>query len=40
VGGSAVPQQPANGSPETIGMLACSAAAVIKDYVRKPGPPV
>jgi gluconate 2-dehydrogenase alpha chain len=39
VGGSAFPQQPANGPTETIGMLACWAADAIKDsYVRKPGP--
>ena len=39
VGGSAFPQQPANGPTETIGMLACWAADAIKEtYVRSPGP--
>ncbi len=39
VGGSAFPQQPANGPTETIGMLACWAADAIKEsYVRNPGP--
>jgi gluconate 2-dehydrogenase alpha chain len=37
VGGSAFPQNPANGPTETIGMLACWAADAIKDYVRSPG---
>ncbi len=38
VGGSAFPQNPANGPTETIGMLACWAADAIKeDYVRNPG---
>jgi choline dehydrogenase-like flavoprotein len=38
VGGSAFPQNPANGPTETIGMLACWAADAIKDnYVRRPG---
>lgn len=38
VGGSAFPQQPANGPTETIGMLACWAADAIKEsYVRSPG---
>jgi gluconate 2-dehydrogenase alpha chain len=37
VGGSAFPQNPANGPTATIGMLACWAADGIKDYVRKPG---
>ena len=38
VGGSAFPQNPANGPTETIGMLACWAADAIKEnYVRKPG---
>ena len=38
VGGSAFPQQPANGPTETIGMLACWAADAIKEsYVRNPG---
>ena len=36
VGGSAFPQNPANGPTETIGMLACWAADAIKDYVRNP----
>ena len=36
VGGSAFPQNPANGPTETIGMLACWAADAIKDYVRSP----
>ena len=36
VGGSAFPQNPANGPTETIGMLACWAADAIKDYVRDP----
>jgi gluconate 2-dehydrogenase alpha chain len=35
VGGSAFPQNPANGPTETIGMLACWAADAIKEnYVR------
>ena len=39
VGGSAFPQNPANGPTETIGMLACWAADAIKEsYVRSPGP--
>lgn len=39
VGGSAFPQNPANGPTETIGMLACWAADAIKEnYVRNPGP--
>jgi gluconate 2-dehydrogenase alpha chain len=38
VGGSAFPQNPANGPTETIGMLACWAADAIKEnYVRSPG---
>ena len=38
VGGSAFPQNPANGPTETIGMLACWAADAIKEnYVRNPG---
>ena len=38
VGGSAFPQQPANGPTETIGMLACWAADAIKEnYVKRPG---
>ena len=38
VGGSAFPQNPANGPTETIGMLACWAADAIKEnYVRRPG---
>jgi gluconate 2-dehydrogenase alpha chain len=38
VGGSAFPQQPANGPTETIGMLACWAADAIKEsYVGSPG---
>ena len=38
VGGSAFPQQPANGPTETIGMLACWAADAIKEsYVGNPG---
>jgi gluconate 2-dehydrogenase alpha chain len=38
VGGSAFPQQPANGPTETIGMLAGWAADAIKEsYVRSPG---
>jgi len=37
VGGSAFPQNPANGPTETIGMLAGWAADVIKEnYVRNP----
>jgi gluconate 2-dehydrogenase alpha chain len=39
VGGSAFPQNPANGPTETIGMLACWAADAIKEnYLRNPGP--
>ena len=39
VGGSAFPQNPANGPTETIGMLACWAADAIKEtYIRNPGP--
>jgi gluconate 2-dehydrogenase alpha chain len=38
VGGSAFPQQPANGPTETIGMLACWAADAIKESdLRNPG---
>ena len=38
VGGSAFPQNPANGPTETIGMLACWAADAIKEnYLRNPG---
>jgi hypothetical protein len=38
VGGSAFPQNPANGPTETIGMLACWAADAIKEnYARNPG---
>jgi gluconate 2-dehydrogenase alpha chain len=38
VGGSAFPQNPANGPTETIGMLACWTADAIKEnYVRSPG---
>jgi gluconate 2-dehydrogenase alpha chain len=36
VGGSAFPQNPANGPTATIGMLACWAADAIKDYIRNP----
>jgi gluconate 2-dehydrogenase alpha chain len=39
VGGSAFPQNPAQGPTETIGMLACWAADGIKEnYIAKPGP--
>jgi gluconate 2-dehydrogenase alpha chain len=39
VGGSAFPQNPAQGPTETIGMLACWAADGIKEnYIPKPGP--
>jgi gluconate 2-dehydrogenase alpha chain len=39
VGGSAFPQNPAQGPTATIGMLACWAADNIKEtYIRKPGP--
>jgi gluconate 2-dehydrogenase alpha chain len=39
VGGSAFPQNAAQGPTETIGMLACWAADGIKEsYIRKPGP--
>ncbi|MFH1604273.1 MAG: GMC oxidoreductase, partial [Pseudomonadota bacterium] len=38
VGGSAFPQNPAQGPTETIGMLACWAADGIKDiYLKRPG---
>jgi hypothetical protein len=37
VGGSAFPQNSANGPTETIGTLACWAADGIKDYVRNLG---
>ena len=41
VGGSAFPQNPAQGPTETIGMLACWAADGIKDsYLKRPGPMV
>ena len=41
VGGSAFPQNGAQGPTETIGMLACRAADGIKEnYIRKPGPTI
>jgi gluconate 2-dehydrogenase alpha chain len=41
VGGSAFPQNPAQGPTETIGMLACWAADGIKEiYLKRPGPMV
>ena len=41
VGGSAFPQNPAQGPTATIGMLACWAADGIKDiYLKRPGPMV
>jgi gluconate 2-dehydrogenase alpha chain len=41
VGGSAFPQNAAQGPTATIGMLACWAADGIKEsYIRKPGPMV
>ena len=41
VGGSAFPQNGAQGPTETIGMLACWAADGIKEvYLKKPGQPM